>query len=46
MEKYGKKQSSCGKNHTDVGEFPPTAVLALFAASGGKIGPAPVGATN
>ena len=43
--KCGKKLSSCGKNHADLGEFPPTAVLALFVASGGKLSPAPDSAT-
>ena len=43
--KRSKELSSCGKNHADLGEFPPSAVLALFVASGGKLSPAPVGAT-
>ena len=44
MGKHGKGAVECGKNHTDLGEVPPPAVLTPHVASGGKISPAPDGA--
>ena len=46
MGKYGKGAVEYGKNHTDLGKVPPPAVLTLVVASGGKISPAPGGATR
>ena len=45
MGKHGKGAVECGKNHTDLGEAPPPAVLTLFVTSGGNKNPAPGGAT-
>ena len=46
MGKHGKGAVRYGKNHTDLGEVPPPAVLTLVVTSGGKISPAPGGATR
>ena len=45
MGKHGKGAVEPRENHTDLGEIPPPAVLTLFVTSGGKMSPAPGGAT-